>query len=68
MLEHYEPRLQEWTRDLRRDLRKYKETHTENDRAELSHLKQLLDDLLRDIADKSGRTVKEWRETCGYVL
>lgn len=62
MLEHYELRLKERTINLRQNLKKYKEAAIVDNRGdELSHLKRLLDDLLSDIADQSGRTVKEWR-------
>lgn len=64
MLEHYEPRLQEWASNLRQNLKRYEEATTVDSRGdapELSHLKQLLDDLRSDIAYLSGRTVNEWR-------
>lgn len=66
MLEHYEPRLQQWTSNLRRDLKSFEKAATvvdQEDASELSHLKQLLDVLLRDVSDKSGQTVEEWRGT-----
>jgi hypothetical protein len=65
MLKHYEPRLQAWTSDLRRDLKKYEKAATGDNlevTPELSRLRQLLGDLLRDISDQSGQKVEEWRE------